>query len=82
MVLAGLFLSTEGLERLCALAREAGALGAKLPGSGGGGAAIALVPPPAPDAPPGEPGEAAAAVLAAWRAAGFDGFVTRIAARP
>lgn len=82
MVLAGLFLSTEDLERLCALARGAGALGAKLTGSGGGGAAIALVPPPDPEGPPGEPGPVASAVLAAWKGAGFDGFVTRIAARP
>lgn len=81
MVLAGLFLSTEDLERLCALARSAGALGAKLTGSGGGGAAIALVPPPDPEGPPGEPGPVASAVLAAWKGAGFDGFVTRIAAR-
>lgn len=44
MVLAGLFLSTEALERLCHLARAAGALGAKLTGSGGGGLVIALVP--------------------------------------
>lgn len=81
MVLAGLFLSTEALERLCSLAREAGALGAKLTGSGGGGGVIALVPPPEPHGPPGEPSAAAAAVLAAWKGAGFDGFVTRIAAR-
>lgn len=81
MVLAGLFLSTEALERLCSLAREAGALGAKLTGSGGGGGVIALVPPPEPHGPPGEPSAAAAAVLAAWKSAGFDGFVTRIAAR-
>jgi mevalonate kinase len=42
MLLAGLFLSTPEIERACALAREAGALGAKLTGSGGGGAVIAL----------------------------------------
>lgn len=80
MVLAGLFLSTESLERLCHLARAAGALGAKLTGSGGGGSVIALVPPPAP----GEegPSPVAGAVLSAWRDAGFDGFVTRIAGHP
>ncbi len=78
MVLAGLFLSTEALERLCHLAREAGALGAKLTGSGGGGSVIALVPP----AEGAAPGPVAAAVLDAWRQAGFEGFVTRIAARP
>ena len=81
MILAGLFLSTEGLERLCHLAREAGALGAKLTGSGGGGAAIALVPTPDDDAPDGTPGHVARAVLDTWKAAGFEGFVTRIAAR-
>ena len=35
--------STPELERLIELAREAGALGAKLTGGGGGGAMIALV---------------------------------------
>ncbi|MFZ5894391.1 MAG: mevalonate kinase [Myxococcota bacterium] len=42
MLLSGLFVSTEGIERACAIARSAGALGAKLTGSGGGGAIIAL----------------------------------------
>lgn len=78
MVLAGLFLSTEALERLCHLARTSGALGAKLTGSGGGGSVIALVPPP--EAGEKGPGAVATSVLAAWRQAGFDGFVTRIAA--
>jgi mevalonate kinase len=81
MILAGLFLSTETLERLCHLAREAGALGAKLTGSGGGGAAIALVPPGQEGAAGAAPGPVAEAVLDAWKAAGFEGFVTRIAAR-
>jgi mevalonate kinase len=68
MILAGLMLSTEPIEALCALARGAGALGAKLTGAGGGGSVIALVN-----------GEAAAApVLAAWSAAGYSGFSTRI----
>jgi mevalonate kinase len=44
MLLSGLFLSTEGIERACAVARSAGALGAKLTGSGGGGAVLALAP--------------------------------------
>jgi mevalonate kinase len=79
MLLAGLFLSTEGLERLCHLARSAGALGAKLTGSGGGGSVIALLPPPEPGR--AAPTDVANAVLAAWKSAGFDGFVTRIAAR-
>jgi len=41
-LLSGLMLSTEKLERLCKVAREAGAWGAKLTGAGGGGCAIAL----------------------------------------
>jgi mevalonate kinase len=68
MLLAGLMLSTETLEHLCGIARRAGALGAKLTGKGGGGAALALV---ADDA-------SAAEVLAAWRAAGYEGFTTRV----
>jgi mevalonate kinase len=68
MLLAGLFLSTPEIERACAVAREAGALGAKLTGAGGGGAVIALA-------------EASAAPLeAAFRDAGFTAFSTRIAA--
>lgn len=42
MLLSGLFLSTPEIERACSLARDAGALGAKLTGAGGGGAVIAL----------------------------------------
>jgi mevalonate kinase len=74
MLLAGLFVSSPEIERLCGLAREAGALGAKLTGAGGGGSVVALVPSIAV-------GEA---VLAAWKADGFDGFVTSVAqeARP
>jgi mevalonate kinase len=74
MLLAGLFVSSPEIERLCAMAREAGALGAKLTGAGGGGSVVALVPSIAV-------GEA---VLAAWKADGFDGFVTSVAqeARP
>jgi mevalonate kinase len=64
MLLAGLFLSTEGIERACRLARDAGALGAKLTGAGGGGAVVALT-----DADP-EP------VLAAWRGAGLECFAS------
>jgi mevalonate kinase len=70
-LLAGLRLSTEALEDLCARARAAGALGAKLTGKGGGGSVLALA---------GD-GARAAAVLAAWSAAGYEGFVTRVAAR-
>lgn len=64
MLLAGLFLSTEEIERACSIARGAGALGAKLTGAGGGGCVIALA-----DGDP-EP------ILAAWRAQGIDGFST------
>jgi mevalonate kinase len=62
MLLSGLFVSTEGIERCCGLAREAGALGAKLTGAGGGGAVVALC-----DQNP-EP------ILASWRAAGIECF--------
>ena len=41
-LLSGVMLSTEKLETICKVAREAGALGAKLTGAGGGGCAIAL----------------------------------------
>jgi len=62
MLLSGLFVSTEGIERCCALARDAGALGAKLTGAGGGGAVVALCDGTS------EP------ILAAWRAAGVECF--------
>jgi mevalonate kinase len=78
MILAGMFVSTEAIESMCALAREAGALGAKLTGAGGGGSVIALLPPPAR----AEGDEAAERVLAAWRGAGYDGFVTRVRRGP
>ncbi|MGK4004386.1 mevalonate kinase [Sorangium sp. So ce1036] len=76
MLLAGMFVSTEAIEALCQLAREAGALGAKLTGAGGGGSVLALLPPPEPG-DDGAPG-AAERVLAAWRDAGYSGFVTRV----
>ena len=68
MLLSGLFLSTDEIERACAVAREAGALGAKLTGAGGGGAVIALCD--------GEP----TPVETALREAGFTAFSTEIAA--
>lgn len=71
MLLAGLFVSSPEIEAMCAAARAAGALGAKLTGAGGGGSVVALVD--------GEDG--AARVLEAWKAAGFDGFVAHVAAR-
>jgi mevalonate kinase len=69
MLLAALFVSSTSIERMCALARDAGALGAKLTGAGGGGSVVALVP----SAAAGE------AVLAAWTTAGFEGFPTCVA---
>jgi mevalonate kinase len=42
MLLSGLMVSTEGIERACEVARRAGALGAKLTGAGGGGCVVAL----------------------------------------
>lgn len=84
-VLSGLFVSTSELEDLCALARRAGALGAKLTGGGGGGCVIALVAPAV-----GKDGrrdtvkeaENAANILDAWRNASgrYEGFVTTISA--
>ncbi|MEP7120714.1 MAG: mevalonate kinase [Byssovorax sp.] len=74
MILAGLLLSTGPIEDMCATARAAGALGAKLTGAGGGGSVIALV-----GANQSTDEDAAGAmILAAWRAAGFSGFVTRV----
>jgi mevalonate kinase len=83
LVLSGLMVSTSELEELCALAREQGALGAKLTGGGGGGSIIALVPPSfAADGNADRDGEAEAAkrIIEAWRRANprYDGFVTRI----
>jgi mevalonate kinase len=69
MLLSGLLVSTQEIERLCGLARDAGALGAKLTGAGGGGSVVALVPSVAV-------GES---VLSSWRAEGFDGFATHVA---
>lgn len=64
MMLGSLMLSTEKLERMVAASRNAGALGAKLTGGGGGGCMIALVP----DA------DAARSVCDALRAEGTDPF--------
>jgi len=68
MLLSGLFVSTEGIEHCCALARDAGALGAKLTGAGGGGAVVALC-----DRDP-QP------ILTAWRAAGIECFGSSVPA--
>jgi mevalonate kinase len=66
MLLAGLFLSTEEIERACVWARDAGALGAKLTGGGGGGCVIALTDGNA------EP------VLDAWKAHGLSCFAAQV----
>ncbi len=64
--LGELGVSIPEIERMVSLALEAGALGAKLTGAGGGGGVIALAP--------GREAE----VAAAWRAAGFAAFVTAV----
>jgi mevalonate kinase len=63
-ILASLGLSSPGLDRLCELARGAGAAGAKLTGAGGGGAVIAV----------GREAE----VLCAWRRAGLTGLLAEV----
>jgi mevalonate kinase len=68
MWLSALEVTTPAIDRLCMLARDHGAYGAKLTGAGGGGCVVALVS--------GTPG--ARHVLSAWRASGFHGFATRV----
>lgn len=68
VLLSGLMVSTEEIETMCRTAREAGALGAKLTGSGGGGCVVALVEKdPAP-------------VLGRWEKEGFRAFATQVSA--
>jgi mevalonate kinase len=67
-LLAALRVSSPELDALVHDARAAGAIGAKLTGAGGGGAVVALAPGHERD------------VLARWRAAGFEGFLTEIVA--
>ena len=69
MLLSGLFVSSQEIERMCDLARKAGAMGAKLTGAGGGGSVIALVP----------NGAVAEKVIEAWRGEGFHGFAAKVA---
>ncbi len=72
MLLGGLMLSNAALEKMVSLAKEAGALGAKLTGAGGGGAMVALL-----GSGDGTK-DVAERVIAAWRGAGFDGFATQL----
>jgi len=66
-LLAELGVSTPLLDGLCEAARRVGAYGAKLTGAGGGGAVIAIAP-----------RDKENDVLAAWRAAKVEGFVTKV----
>jgi mevalonate kinase len=66
--LEALDVSCPEIERLCALAREAGAVGAKLTGGGGGGCVIAVAP------------AREQAVVATWHKHGFDAFVAEVRA--
>ncbi len=68
MLLAGLFVSTPEIEHMCGLARDAGALGAKLTGAGGGGCVVALV----------ASSSVAQAVLDAWKGERLEGFATSV----
>jgi mevalonate kinase len=64
--LSALEVSCVEIERMCTLAADAGAVGAKLTGGGGGGCVIALAP------------GRESAVASAWERAGFTSFTTRI----
>lgn len=69
MLLASWMVSTPGIELACSTARASGALGAKLTGSGGGGAVIALSS--------GDPER----ILSAWRSEGLECFACEIGNR-
>lgn len=69
MLLSGLFLSTPEIERACGIARDRGALGAKLTGAGGGGSVIALADDPE-------------AIVEAWQQEGLSAFVADCASTP
>lgn len=68
--LNALGVSTPEIERLCAIARERDAMGAKLTGAGGGGAVIALCD--------GDPN----VVVRGFEEAGYEGFATEIGRGP
>ena len=60
--------STDGIERACQLALEAGAVGAKLTGAGGGGCVLALAE------------HDAAPIVERWQEANLDAFSVTISA--
>jgi mevalonate kinase len=64
--LEALEVSCPEIERLCALARDAGAVGAKLTGGGGGGCVIAV--------------GSVEAVAQAWQRAGYQSFLAQVCA--
>jgi mevalonate kinase len=66
--LEALEVSCPEIERMCAVAGDAGAVGAKLTGGGGGGCVIALAP------------GRESTVRDAWERAGFKSFVTQVGA--
>lgn len=80
MLLAGLMLSTDTIEAMCAEARSRGAFGAKLTGSGGGGAVIALAGAARPSeaARVDEARALAEHLVRGWVAQGHAAFFTRI----
>jgi len=63
-------LSTDRIDQLVSVARQSGALGAKLTGAGGGGAVIAM--------PAEQTVDSAERIADAWAAVGFTAFVTRV----
>ncbi|NRA33640.1 MAG: mevalonate kinase [Polyangiaceae bacterium] len=68
MLLAGWLLSTPEIEHAVALARDAGALGAKLTGAGGGGCVLALA------------GDRADAIMNSWKNEGLECFLSKVPA--
>ena len=70
MLLSGLHVSTEEIETMCRLARESGALGAKLTGSGGGGCVVALTE------------GNADGILERWETEGFRAFQAKVSGAP
>lgn len=68
MLLSGLMVSSHEIEEMCSAARDAGALGAKLTGAGGGGSVVALV----------DDDSGAERVLSSWKGKGFSGFTARV----